>query len=265
MRRLLLFAVLLGGLLPSAQAQTVWSRPYEPNQIALEALLPELPNDDATGLSGATFLTVTRSLSETVELMAELPVARYATSSASTTAVGNPYVGFGLSSSTTPVLLELGARIPAVPSNQALVAGRNADLGRTAAFRDEAFSASALLNTRLAVGRRTTLRLRAGLTYASAHVDSTNGTESNWRLPYSAQLWREGEQFMTGLGIVGRPALSDSAPDVGRSTHHAVLSLMVDWDRVQPGLLLGAGLDPLVNDGQFEFVGGVTLSISYLR
>ena len=265
MRTLCLLVVLVAGLLAPAQAQTVWSRPYEPNQIVLEGLLPELPNDDATGLSGATFLTVTRSLSETLELVAELPVARYATSRTSTTAVGNPYVGVGLSSTSTPVLLELGVRIPAVPSNRAPVAGRHTDVGRTAAFRDEAFSASALLNTRLAVGRRTTLRLRAGLTYASVHVDSTNGTESDWRLPYSAQLWREGEQFMTGLSIVGRPALSDSAPDVGRSTHHAVLSFMVDWDRVQPGLLLGTGLDPLINDGRFELVGGVTLSISYLR
>lgn len=263
--RTFLLVFLLGGLLAPAQAQTIWSRPYEPNQIALEAVVPELPNDDASGRSGATFLTVTRSLSETVELVAELPLARYATGSTSTSAVGNPYVGLGLSSTSTPVLLELGARIPAAPSNPALVAGRHADLGRTAAFRDEAFSGSALLNTRLVVGRRTTLRLRAGLTYASVHVDSTGGNESNWRLPYSAQLWREGEQFMTGISLVGRPNLSNSAPDVGRSTHHAVFSFMVDWSRVQPGLLVGAGLDPLVNDGELEFVGGVTLSISYLR
>ncbi|PSQ88903.1 MAG: hypothetical protein BRD43_04020, partial [Bacteroidetes bacterium QS_4_64_154] len=68
-----------------------------------------------------------------------------------------------------------------------------------------------------------------------------------------------------GLSIVGRPALADSAPDVGRSTHRAVLSLMLDGDRVQPGLLVGAGLDPLVNDGELVPVGGVTLSISYKR
>ena len=263
--RSLLLAVLLGSVLAPVQAQTIWSRPYEPNQIALEASVPELPNDDASGRSGATFLTVTRSLSENIELMAELPVARYAADDSSTAAVGNPYVGVGLSSTSAPVLLELGARIPAVPSNQALVAGRHADPGRTAAFRDEAFSGSALLNGRFEVGRRTTLRLRVGLTYASVPVDTTNSNEDDWRLPYSAQLWRDGEQWMTGLSIVGRPALADSAPDVGRSTHRAVLSLMLDGDRVQPGLLVGAGLDPLVNDGELVPVGGVTLSISYGR
>lgn len=265
MRTLLVLAILFGGLSTAAQAQTVWSRPYEPNQIAVEAFVPELPNDDASGRSGATFLTVTRSLNENVELAAELPLARYAASGASTTAVGNPYLGLGLSSTATPVLLELGTRIPAVRPNQARVAGRYADLGRTAAFRDEDFSASALLNGRLPLGRRTTLRLRVGLTYASATVDSTNGIEPNWRLPYSAQLWWEGEQFMTGLSVAGRPVLEDSAPDVGRSAHRAVFSLMLDGDRVQPGLMTGTALDPIVNDGRVVVVGGVTLSISYHR
>jgi hypothetical protein len=235
--------------------------------------MPAVPSNQALvagrhadpGRSGATFLTVTRSLSENIELMAELPVARYAVDNSSAAAVGTPYVGVGLSSTSAPVLLELGARIPAVPSNQALVAGRHADLGRTAAFRDEAFSGSALLNGRFEVGRRTTLRLRVGLTYASVPVDTTNSNEDDWRLPYSAQLWRDGEQWMTGLSIVGRPALADSAPDVGRSTHRAIFSLMLDGDRVQPGLLVGTGLDPLVNDGELVPVGGVTLSISYKR
>ena len=265
MRVALLIAACLAALCPPASGQTVFSRPYQPNQIAVEAIVPGVPNADPSFPSGATFLTVTRSLSENIELMAELPVARYAADDSSAAAVGNPYVGVGLSSTSAPVLLELGARIPAVPSNQALVAGRHADLGRTAAFRDEAFSGSALLNGRFEVGRRTTLRLRVGLTYASVPVDTTNSNEDDWRLPYSAQLWRDGEQWMTGLSIVGRPALADSAPDVGRSTHRAIFSLMLDGDRVQPGLLVGAGLDPLVNDGELVPVGGVTLSISYKR
>ncbi|PSQ92443.1 MAG: hypothetical protein BRD30_02355 [Bacteroidetes bacterium QH_2_63_10] len=172
-------------------------------------------------------------------------------------------MGLGFASTTWPILFELGVRIPAVPSNRARRAGQRADIGRTAAFRDEAFSGSALLNGRFEVGRRTTLRLRGGLTYASAEADSAGGTDSRWRLPYSAQLWRNGRQFMIGLSIVGRPVVS--GPDGAGSTHHAVLSFMLDGNRVQPGLLLGTGLDPLVNDGEFVLVGGLTLSISYAR
>jgi hypothetical protein len=265
MRSLLLLAVLLGGLLAPAQAQTLWSQPYEPNQIALEALVPEFPNDDVSAWSGATFLTVTRSFNDNIELAAELPVARYAAGGTPATAVGNPYVGIGLSSTTNPILLELGVRIPAVPSNRALKAGRRADIGRTAAFRDEAFSASALLNSRLVVGRRTTLRLRAGPSYASENQPNAEGRTGVWRLLYSAQLWRSGEPLMTGLSVVGRPELTDSPLPERGSTHHAVLSLMLNGERVQPGLLLGTGLDPLFNDGRFQLIGGVTLSISYLR
>ena len=73
--RTLLSALLLGLLVFPASGQTIWSRPYEPNQIAVEAIVPDA--DDASVLSGATFLTGTVSLSDNVELAAELPVARY--------------------------------------------------------------------------------------------------------------------------------------------------------------------------------------------
>lgn len=259
---LLLISIVAASLLAApAQAQTIWSRPYQPNQIALEAIVPDLPEDDASIWSGAAFLTVTRSLNDNMELAAELPVARYATDATSSTAIGNPYVGIGLSSSTRPILLELGVRIPAVPTNAASRAGGRADLGRTAAFHDESVSPSALLNGRLPLGRRASLRLRSGLTFASAQRAEGEGRERRWRLPYSAQLWWNGEQFMTGLGVEGRPLLSGSTPN--RTTHHAVFSLLLDGDRVQPGLLVGTGLDPLVQDGHFVAVAGLTISVSY--
>lgn len=265
MRRLLLLAVLLGGLSVPAQAQTIWSRPYEPNQIAVEAIVPEFPKDNVSFWSGGTFLSLTRSFNDNIELAAELPVARYATGGTSATAVGNPYIGLGLSSASKPILVELGVRIPAVPSNQALQAGRRADMGRTAAFRNEAFSASTLLNGRLAIGRRTTIRLRSGLSYASENRSTVEGRTGVWRLPYSAQLWRNGDQYLTGFSVVGRPVLTGSAQNEGRSTHRAVFSFMLNGETVQPGLLLGTGLNALFSDGEFRWVGGITLSISYLR
>lgn len=262
MRSLLLFTALLGGLISPTQAQTVWSRPYQPNQIALEAALPEIPDDDASALSGATFLTVTHSFTEHIELAAELPLARYATSAMSTTALGNPYVGLGLSSTSRPILVELGVRIPAAPTDQALEAGKRADLGRTAAFRNEAFSMSALFNTRFALSRHTTLRLRTGPSYASVRTADGSGRKGHWQIPYSAQVWRNGDPLMTGFSVVGRPNIT-SAVDSVESRHHAVLSVILDGTRIQPGLLIGTGLDPLFKDGRFVLVGGVTLSISY--
>lgn len=259
---LVLISVAVAGFgAPPAQAQTIWSRPYQPNQIAVEAVVPDLPANDASVWSGAAFLTATRSLNENVELAAELPVARYATDATSSTALGNPYIGIGLSSSSRPFLLELGIRVPAVSTNNALQAGQRADMGRTAAFYDESVSPSALLNGRVPLGRRSSLRLRSGVTYASAEQPQGEGRDSRWRLPYSAQLWWDGERFITGLSVVGRPLLSGSTPE--GSTHHAVFSLQLDENYVQPGLLVGTGLDPLVQDGRFAAVAGLTMSVSY--
>jgi hypothetical protein len=248
----------------AAVGQTIFSRPYEPNQITVEAIVPELPDRNSSFPSGATFLTATRSLTERVELTAELPVARYINNGTSATAVGNPYVGVGLSGTRTPFLVELGVRIPAVPTNRAPAVGRRADPGRTAAFRDEAYSLSSLLNGRLALGRYTTLRLRAGLTYASVETASDSSRTRHWSLPYSAQLWHEGTRLLTGLSVIGRPALS-SAPSLESYTHRALASVLLDHDRVQPGLFVGTGLSPLITDGQVVLIGGLTLSISYDR
>jgi len=132
MRVALLIAAGLAALCPPASGQTVFSRPYEPNQIAVEAIVPGGPHADPSFPSGATFLTAPRSLTDNVELTAGLPLARYAADDSSAAAGGTPYVGVGPSSTGAPVLPEPGARMPAVPSNQALVAGRHADPGRSA-------------------------------------------------------------------------------------------------------------------------------------
>jgi len=263
MRAALIITVLLGGLCAPAPAQTIWSRPYEPNQMAVEVFVPELPNDEASFPSGATFLTATRSFTDNVELAVEVPMARYTSDGTSASAVGNPYVGLGLSSTRLPLLVELGARIPAVPTNAAQTVGQRTDLGRSAAFRDETISLSGLLNGRVALGRHISLRLRTGLTYTSAQTDSTDGAHY-WTVPYSAQIWREGNRFVTGFSVVGRPA-SNTAPNHHDALHRAVLSVMLDGDQLQPGLVLGTGLAPLFTDGRVVLVGGLTLSFSYDR
>lgn len=256
-----LFALLLLGLLAvPARGQTIWSRPYQPNQIAVEAVSPDV--DDASVLSGATFLTGTVSLNSNVEISGELPLARLAPTtngSATTTAVGNPYVGLGFSSTRFPILLEIGARLPAAPSNAAARLGQSADVGRVPAFQPEEFGLSALLNGRLPVGRNSSLRLRSGFNYASRpDADERDGT---WRLLYEAQLWREGERLITGFSFAGRAILSTP-----RSTqHHAAVSVMGNWRRVQPGLVVGTALNDLVQDGEFTPFVGLTLSLTYRR
>lgn len=264
--RVFLAACVLSLLALPSPAQTLWSRPYEPDQITVEALAPDAASD-ASALTGATFLTGTLSLNDNVELSAELPVARYRPSgggspggSPSTTAVGNPFVGIGLSSTTIPLLFQIGARIPVAEDNQATAIGRATEVGRTSAFGPEEFAISGLLNGRLEVGRYSTLRLRTGLEFGSRPAPTGPDRVGNWRLHYDAQLWREGDRLITGLTFAGQSGLSRSG-----SRHHAFLSVMGNWNLVQPGLLAGASLNDLIREGTWTPIVGLTLSVSYGR
>lgn len=261
--RVFVAAALLSLLSVPVQAQTLWSRPYEPNQIAVEALMPDA--DDASGLSGATFITATASLSENIELLTELPLARYQPSNGggSSSALGNPFVGLGLSSTRLPLLLQVGARIPAAPSNPAARIGNAADIGRTRAFNADEVVLSGLANGRYEISRQSTLRVRSGLAYASRPpaADTLNGRERDWYLHYDAQLWREGNRLITGLTFTGRSLLTSP----GTSAHHLSLSMLANWERVQPGLLVGTSLNDLVQEGSFTPFAGLTLSVSYGR
>jgi len=264
MRGLLIGLVLSLVSLP-AGAQTLWSRPYEPNQFAVEAIIPDAVDEAAAG-SGAAFLTGTVSLSDNVELAAELPLSRYqppGPEGRSTTAIGNPFVGVGLSSTTVPFLLELGLRIPTAPSNETTLIGEAADVGRTAAFQPDALAVSSLLNGRLEIGRVSTLRIRTGIEYGSRPSESpaSQNRIQSWRLQYDVQIWREGDRFLTGLTVAGQAFLSSP----GTTRHHGALSVMPNWNVVQPGLLVGTSLNDLFRRGDLSAFAGVTLSVSYGR
>jgi len=261
--RVVVFAVLLSVVGLPVQAQTLWSRPYEPNQLTVEAIVPDAATDGDFP-SGATFITGTASLSDNVELTAELPLARYQPSvdgAGTTTAMGNPFVGLGLSSTSVPFLFELGARIPAAPTNEAARIGGAADVGRTPAFGPDEFSLSALVNGRLEISRYSTARFRSGFEFSTRPSPSAPDRIQTWRLRYDVQLWREGDRFLTGFTFAGRTRLSRA----GTNQHHASISVMPNWNLVQPGILTGTSLDALFRNGAWVPFVGVTLSVSYGR
>jgi len=257
--------LLLAAVAGCTYGQSIWPRPYEPNQVAVEWVAPTFENDAISALTSATFVTATTSLSSNVELVAELPVAYYSADSTgaslSTSALGNPYLGVGLSSTSRPFLLELGVRLPLAPDNAATTAGAFTDPGRSDAFRHDERSVSALLNWRFPLGRRTSFRLRSGPSLA-AFPDGTGGTDREFRLHYSGQLWRDGDRLIVGLTGTGRLNLSRSGSFPTKAQHHLAASVMANFDRVQPGVLLGYALDPDTQDAA-SFLVGVTVSVSY--
>ena len=255
--------LLLNAMCLPATGQTLWSRPYQPNQIAVETIVPDA--EGTSFFSGATFITGTASLSENIELQAELPLARVQPSGngASTSTLGNPYVGVGLSSTSLPVLLEVGGRIPAASANPAASVGATTDIGRTSAFVPDEFGLSALLNGRYSLGRQSSIRLRTGFAYGSGPSpnDTSDDRLTRWQMHYEAQLWRESNPLLTGISFLGRHRLDSP----GTSEHLISLSVMADWARIQPGLFAGTSLNDLFQNGTFSPLVGLTLNVSYGR
>lgn len=260
---LTVFLIGLAG--PEVLAQTIWSRPYETNQIALDAIAPSFLTGQTPGFSGGAFLSGTYLVTDRIEVAAELPVAySIGEDTISSPMVGNPYVGVGLSGLSVPFLLEIGARLPVASLPSPVQAAATADAGRVPAFRPNEFSLSGLMSGRMKIGKASTLRLRAGPAYGSfAATDTTNQrTEKEWRAHYSLQYWHEGQPFVLGLGVVGETRLSGSERFTSKSRHHVVGSVIFDHSVAQPGLLFGLELDG-VSDA--ALLAGLTLAVPYGR
>lgn len=270
--RLFVAMLVLAGTVGPAAAQTIWTRPYEPTQVGVEVFAPQFENDDVAVASGAAYLTATYSLNDNLELVGELPAARYVADTdagrVSESTLGNPYLGLGLSSASIPLLVELGARLPLASDNLAATTGSLTDVGRTDAFTPDETLLSLFLNYRFPLfGRQTSLRLRPGLTYAEfprTNADGTDGTEQDLRFNYHAQLWREGDTVLLGLALTGRAVLTTPGTFGTNSIHHLNASAILDFETVQPGLVVGLSLDNVVRDTAPLFFG-LTLSTSLVR
>lgn len=272
-----------------AQGQSLWTRPYTPNQVAVEFLKPSLDTaapEDRSVFTSAMFVSGTFLLSAQTALAVDVPVAHYnstiqapagaapgggAATSAPLglnlpsgpatirqTAIGNPYVGLALAPATVPFLVEAGVRLP-LASSQSVARG----LGQLTAFdRNEAFakdvlSGQLLLNYRLGLSRKLSLRLRGG---ALGLVD-TQADSNHLVARYSAQAWYEGNRLILGTGVTGRAPVGDSGRFTDRGIHHVGGTVLANFDVVQPGLLLQVPLDATLSD-VVSVVWGVTLSVS---
>ena len=255
--------LLLWCLLPAiAPGQSLWRIPYQPNQVVLETVVPQYETDRFEGGTGAAFLTGTYSLSSHIEGVVELPLSHATAPSTSSTALGNPYVGLGIASTTLPILVEVGARLPLGDDSIAREAATGiTDPGRTAAFGRNERSLSALLNVGIFLWPNTSLRLRGGSTYA-IFDDAADAIDRDVRLHYGAQLWRQGEPLTIGLTFTGVGVPSDAGSFAANSRHHLGATVLLDFDSIALGPFIGVSLDKTVRDVAPYFVG-LTLSLSH--
>lgn len=247
----LLLVFILGiGSWPDAHAQTIFTRPYQPSTLSVEAVAPTFSGDSLDAASGALFVSASYTLNTNVELMVELPVARASGDPGSSTGLGNPLIGLGFSSTSFPLLVEVGARLPLADDDLASRVGAFTDFGRGRAFQPEERLGYLLGNTRFPIGRQTSVRFRGGFSYAAFPRDTVEGerTETDVRIRYSAQLWREGDRLITGLTLTGRGTLTAPGSYGKKSIHHVALTTLVDVRRFAPGITVGLPLDASTRD-----------------
>lgn len=288
MHRLCFLLLLMSVSVLSADAQSLWTRPYKGNQIALEVLKPSLETgaaEERSPLTSTTFVSGTFLLSERAAIVLDLPVAHYNSTiqapddegltgatavqppsvdlppgpaTVRQTELGNPYVGLALGPATVPFLLEAGVRVPLAASHDVAGAlGQLADYDRSEAFAANQFSAQMLLNYRLGITRKLSVRLRGG---GLTTVD-TQEKDNHLFGRYSAQAWYEGDRLILGTGFTGRALLTKGGTVSHRSVHHLGGTFMAHFESVQPGLLLRVPLDSTLSD-TVNLIWGVTLSVS---
>lgn len=245
---------------PTADAQTILTRPYEPSTASVEVVHPTYAADSLGLGTSAAFVSASYTLNENIEAVAELPVARVDAGSVTATRLGNPFVGFLFSSTSLPLLIEMGVRLPVADGSAATELGSFSDAGRGAAFIKEEFAIHTLGNTRVQLGRNTTLRLRGGGVYSVYPVPDDAGGERNerdFRLRYAAQLWREGDPLVLGLTFTGRGTVTAPGSYNQKSVHYLAGTVILDVGRVMPGLTVGVPFNKDVRE-----TAGAVVSLS---
>lgn len=229
-------------LLPrTAEAQHLWLPPYQPMQLGVEAVQPDV--QDIDGLSGAYFFTGTVSLTRGTELVTELPVAYLNTSTPediSGTQIGNPYIGLALTPRFSPIMIEVGGRVPLSDNTTTAVLGQHAEVGRPGAFLPEGGMIALAGNARLAFTRTLSLRVRAGAFYAHsterAREPSMPRVDRDVFNQYSSQLWYEGDTILLGLGFTGYANLTARGSYGAKSRHDLSATVHIAGvPVVQPG------------------------------
>jgi hypothetical protein len=268
MRRLLAALVACLLLCPgAAAAQSLWVKPYEPNQVSVAFMRPVFtdPASEVAPASGTAFAGTSVSLTSYIELIGEMPLVWYGAGDPSPRLrlePGNPYLGVGIASEETPVFWELGARVPlAEGPPDALAFGRTADVSRGTAFSPQTVTIQAAGNYRLPFSRRAGLRLRGGLNLALRAEGSRVGT-SEVIVPLSVQFWQEGEVFVFGVGATSQVYTARTSSFQDAVDAYATGTAMIHYERFQPGIVIGA---PLTRPATTvaDMLLGVTLSYTF--
>lgn len=225
-------------------------------------------NVESTSL--AAFVAGRLRISESLLLVAEVPLSRYGFSTLeqdidTETTFGNPYLGCEIVHGTSS-FTEIGIWLPLKSDDSgdmlAMVTGQTIT-GRTdrveAFLHDQTLSISAASNVIHEMSSGLHLRLRAGPTILLDTGDNSPHHTNELIVHYGGHMWTEPDWGYLGAGVTGVAIVSEDGIDLAeRIDHQALLSAALDRGTLMPGVQIRIPLD---EGDRGELIVGIILSV----
>ncbi len=279
-RRRAVLAVLALTALPSAVAapavaQSVWLPVSRGPSMSLEGFKPVLDqgNRNFTPATAAFFLSGRMPISESLVVTAELPFAHAGvrlsayggTGTESSTTLGNPYVGLEMASAASPLVADVGVRLPLRKSRDseasAAMVGFLSDIDRMEAFQEELLSIGGHIGLRTHQASGLYLQARGGPILWFNTAENRPAAETELFLDYVAQVGYDVGRYGVIGGLSGRTLVTeDEGGWSDNSIHQLGVSGSVAFGGVRPGIQLRVPLDSELDD-MLRYVIGLNVTV----
>lgn len=276
--RTVCLSFILSALVPIlSNAQTTWIEEGKGSSISIEAYRPSIPRDSFfneilpsyTPLTGSIFLTGKYSLNKNFTLVADIPFAggNYddtAYAGEGQFIIGNPYIGAEYYLSDSPLMFELGLRIPVVGEDNVTsrLAGTYSDLDRGEAFGHTIVPVIAAVNYETINESNILLRGRAGVNlWFNSHAAGLE-TQPLLSVDYSLQAGYL-HRYVHVIATLSARYGTDTGPryPIKETELQYGLSLNFPLKKISPGIVLKVPGNPFTG-GFINYVVG--LNCTYL-
>ncbi len=272
--KLLAFCVLL--TLPgSASSQATWTTYGDGNSIGIEVLKPDFERDERLHFpTGVAFLSARFAVRENVTFVGGLPFAFadfdqsvfvqnqvQRVTTATETAIGNPYLGLEIKHPHSKSFSEIGIRLPLAPDREftARQVGLVSDQNRWEAFINDMIPVMVRINLKDSIAAKTFWRVRFGPTLWIFTQDNI-GDDAELFVDYAGVFGYNNEGITIQGGIAGKALVTaEDANLAERSLHYFFVHSNLHFDRLHPGLSLQVPLDEDAGNNLFNFVVGINL------
>ncbi len=247
-------------------AQNYYMRQKNGTWFAGEVNLPKMEDyyDYASGWNVNLMLKL--RISDRISLLGELPIAHGNVDDkyfmeGNETGIGNIFVGLQATTKTEGLSFELGIRLPTSDDEKGIAYAPSiiSDFEKYSAFSPSVWSASVLATYEFGIHNGIYGSAVLGPTLLIPRKDVSGDTELIGN--YIAGVGYKNEQFDVSARLVGFMILSESDLNFDeRTSHHAVFSASILFDRLEPGITLRLPMDDFA---MHKFIFGISLGYMF--